>query len=250
MNKDISKTNKAKYDNFYSIIDKPLKIYEIYFRTMMVKEMVERYSDISNKKVMDIGFGTGEMLKIFDKDCEIYGIDISKYSKSIFLKNSKKFKKLNVTIKDLNTSSKLSKRNNFFDIVILSHVLEHLHKYKIVLKESYKILKRGGIAIILIPINENKKDSSHLFCLNKNNLTKYLKEVGFDVITSIENFSLIKLPPVIYQEKSLVNTFKSNISKSLNNIMIKLGYNTLKQADNIFHSIGFKPNQAIIVVRK
>ncbi len=247
---NISIINRTKYDNFYSLLNNPLQISEIYFRTMMVNELVKRYSGKTNKKVMDVGFGTGEMFKIFDKDCEIYGIDISKYSKHLFLKNSIKFKKVEIEIKDLNVNPKLFGKKKYFDIIIFSHILEHIRTYKIVLKEAYKIIRKGGIVIIIIPINERRKDKSHLFYFDKSNFIKYLKEIGFKIITSKENFSFPKLPPVICHKRSLINIFKSNMSKLLNFMMILLGYNLLKRIDNLTLRIGFKPSQIAIVVRK
>lgn len=42
-----------------------------------------------------------------------------------------------------------------FDVVICSHVLEHIEKYEKAIKEMYGILKKDGLGIIMIPINEN-----------------------------------------------------------------------------------------------
>jgi len=41
-----------------------------------------------------------------------------------------------------------------FDIVIANHVLEHIPEYKIAIKEIYRVLKKGGFAILQTPYSE------------------------------------------------------------------------------------------------
>ncbi len=45
--------------------------------------------------------------------------------------------------------------DNFFDIIICNHVLEHIQDHNKAISEMYRVLKKGGIGIITVPINEN-----------------------------------------------------------------------------------------------
>lgn len=47
--------------------------------------------------------------------------------------------------------------NNYFDLVFVSHVLEHIEDEKNAIKEIYRVLKRGGLALICSPINYQRK---------------------------------------------------------------------------------------------
>ena len=55
---------------------------------------------------------------------------------------------LNIDLTDLNY------KNDFFDIIICNHVLEHIEEDKKAIFEMYRVLKKGGKAIITVPINE------------------------------------------------------------------------------------------------
>ena len=72
---------------------------------------------VKNKKVLDIGCGTGRYLENFSKDS--VGIEVSHENIKII-----KEKGLNVIFSDINNQINL--KNNSFDIIFLSHVLEHV----------------------------------------------------------------------------------------------------------------------------
>tara|TARA_B100001750_G_C15463398_1_gene575649 strand:- start:758 stop:1534 length:777 start_codon:yes stop_codon:yes gene_type:complete len=54
---------------------------------------------------------------------------------------------LNVNIEDMNVFE-----DNSFDFIICSHVLEHVKNPDLALKEIFRILKKGGKSILMVPI--------------------------------------------------------------------------------------------------
>ena len=65
-------------------------------------------------------------------------------------------------------------RNNAFDLVFLSHYLEHALKYTQVLSEFARVLRDGGIILIECPINFEPRGSDlHNFQSAENLLTIY-----------------------------------------------------------------------------
>lgn len=48
---------------------------------------------------------------------------------------------------------KLDYDDNFFDVIICIHVMEHIKEDKLALKELYRVLKPGGFAILQVPIS-------------------------------------------------------------------------------------------------
>lgn len=83
-----------------------------------------------------------------------------------FLKRFRKLKNLNYTTADLNSpiaDIKLDLMDasnipdNSYDIIICNHVLEHVDDANIALSEIYRMLKKGGFCILLVPIDINVK---------------------------------------------------------------------------------------------
>lgn len=151
-------------------------------------------------------------------------------------------------IKDLNKNPTISAKN--IDVAILSHVLEHVNTYRHILRNVFKKLKKDGIAIIIVPINERDKNISHAVKLSEDHLISYLHKLGFTILFMEKNFALPKLPPIISNKKSLSSPLISIFSSYLNAFLTSLGYRFLICIDRIFLFMGMKPSQLIIVARK
>ena len=126
------------------------------------------YEFFKNKKVLDLGCGTGEFLNnYFDMGAECLGIDIENNFK---IKNKKKFKLINM---EANIFLKNCKRK--FDVIFLFEFLEHLEE-----QDKYLLFEH-------LSKNLNKNAYIFISTLNKNLLSKYL---AIDIAES-----LLKLLP-------------------------------------------------------
>lgn len=110
-----------------------------------------RTGDISKvQNILDFGCGTGILQEQFEKKFNVkgYGIDISKeainYSKKRGLTRVKKF-----------DGEKIPFKSNFFNLVTAIDVLEHVDKDLEALSEIRRVLKKGGLAILLVPAHPN-----------------------------------------------------------------------------------------------
>ncbi|NOS66790.1 MAG: class I SAM-dependent methyltransferase [Candidatus Peribacteraceae bacterium] len=97
----------------------------------------------ADTRILDIGCGHTDFLKeIYDRTPHSYGID----------PDAETLKK-NVTIKHTSVADaeSLLFENNFFDVVVLAWVLEHLEDPGKVFSEVHRVLKPGGVVIFLTP---------------------------------------------------------------------------------------------------
>jgi len=106
----------------------------------------------------------------------------------------------NITIKRIELFSSVPFDDNFFDVVTMMAVLEHLNNISLILKEVYRILKPNGILILTTP-NPSAKPileflayklnlldvneiSDHKYYCSMNNLIKELQNAKLKVIKS------------------------------------------------------------------
>lgn len=111
-----------------------------------INESVLKYIP-SNKTILDVGCGSGYLSKLLkEKNNIVYGIDSSKEACEIAKQYIDK-----VICRDIEKIKKTIFKNEFFDIIIFSDILEHLKDPLIILKNFKKYLKDDGIIIISLP---------------------------------------------------------------------------------------------------
>ncbi len=95
--------------------------------------------------MLDIGCGAGEYLKVgSDLGMNVTGYDVDHSIKDYIL-NTYGF---NVVSGDLNENTFQS---NSFDVVVLSHVIEHLNDPELMIRNINKFLKKDGVLILTMP---------------------------------------------------------------------------------------------------
>ena len=95
--------------------------------------------------------------------------------------------------------------DNFFDLVICSEVLEHLHEYNDAVKEMHRVLKPGGKLYASVPASWPEKicwnlskdyqnqPGGHLRIFDQKELVSEIQEEGF-IFLSSERFHAIHSP--------------------------------------------------------
>lgn len=115
------------------------KIHESRFNSILTL-----MGDVSKKRILDAGSGEGYFL---DKmNCkEKFGIELSKKR---IEKSKKLYPNLNVKIGNV---TDLPFKDDFFDIIVCSEVLEHVSGYEQALKEFKRCVKPDGSIIVSFP---------------------------------------------------------------------------------------------------
>ncbi|MCW3133026.1 MAG: class I SAM-dependent methyltransferase [Methanophagales archaeon] len=118
-----------------------------YIELFSKKLIQNRRSPVS---ILDVGCSDGLLLSSFvnaaDKIC--YGIDINEKALKVAKERGIVSKKCNVEYEDFPFS------NCFFDVVVMSQLLEHTLEL-IVLSEIYRVLKKEGFLILTTPNVDN-----------------------------------------------------------------------------------------------
>jgi ubiquinone/menaquinone biosynthesis C-methylase UbiE len=169
------------------------------FRTRPVDEVVE-FLDGKVGKVLDLGCGSGRNF-IENEGLEFYGVDFSK--KLLNIAKDKEYVELKK-----GTTDDISYEDGFFDWVVFVRVLHCVdgeEKRKKTLEEIYRVLKKGGEAVIstigwnnprvknkpkegIIPWTVGKvRYERYNYVYEKDEFEKLLKDVGFEIVKIWEN---------------------------------------------------------------
>ena len=156
-----------------------------------------------NTKVLDIGCGFGQMLSALQKlgYKKLVGIVIAEEAVSFCIDQGFKVIKIKDII-DYATSSFAEK----FDFIIMSHVLEHIEKSKIikslaVIREN--LLAKNGQMVIMVPNAQADtgcywayEDFTHTTLFTAGSLYYVVKAAGFETITLLDPDCTEGLPPI------------------------------------------------------
>jgi SAM-dependent methyltransferase len=133
--------------------------------------------------VLDIGCATGALIaSLRDNGWRVTGVEIS--PSAVYAKNERKLDVRNIPLEENHFP------DNSFDVILASHLIEHLNEPKIFLEETYRILKNNGVIFITTPDISGFQSRlfgsrwrsaifDHLYLFSRRTLSKMLKTVGF-----------------------------------------------------------------------
>ena len=123
----------------YNEKNRPKSTYPIKFANHLKQKYYKNKGSL-----LDLGCGRGDMLQAFSKiGFEASGVDLSPASAEIN-------KPLKVKVTDL-AKEDLPYEKESFDFIFSKSVIEHIHDPSFLIKESFRVLKKGGKSVILTP---------------------------------------------------------------------------------------------------
>lgn len=155
--------------------------------------------DWSGKVIFELGFGSGNIIFSFPIDCEIYGLELSSSAISRASEQAIRMGYKKYCFFENNGNHNYPLKSDSVDLAIASHVLEHVHDDVLHISNLCRILKKGGMLAILIPINERFHDPNHLNKYTVKSLKTLCENCGFRFIYGFENELLFYFVEKLYQ---------------------------------------------------
>jgi SAM-dependent methyltransferase len=188
---------RLQHNNFYSL--------RRYFVDIFFEENISCFGN--NSLLLDMGGKKDNKRGLFDIDQYTFSVEYANVDESTDPDYCCDIKNIPV----------LDRR---YDGVILSEVLEHVLRPELILAEAWRVLKPGGILLIVTPFNFHIHGDPEDYGRYTPNWYKViLEDVGFDVLR-IEKQGLFFLVManmlgLWFQQKSLNKNFKNRVHKYL-----------------------------------
>jgi ubiquinone/menaquinone biosynthesis C-methylase UbiE len=112
------------------------------------EELVKKYAVEPGIKILDVGVGMGRLLEHFPK-LNRFGMDISLG----YLRHAKA-KGVEVCLSRI---EEMPYKNNYFDMLVTTDVLEHVFDLNLALREMLSVVKEGGVVVVRVPYKEDLK---------------------------------------------------------------------------------------------
>lgn len=207
--------------------------------------------------ILDFGCGTGVLQEQFENKFKVkaFGIDISKkainYCQKRGLSRVKVFRGIKIPFK-----------TNYFSLVTAIDVLEHINDDLQALREIKRVLKKNGLAILLVPAHStlwSTRDVNlkHFRRYNAGELEKKCNTVGFKLLSSknvdFAIFFVFSLICLFASKKNGVPNLKMDVETASGNKVINeiiYGYEWLENQLQSFLTFPVGLSIAVVVQKK
>lgn len=186
--KNIQKTDDQKLWDHHQT-DNVQHLEEGHQRQDMLYRKIRSYLK-PEKKILEIGFGDGYLLRRLSEFYDCSGADVSEKNVTQMREHIKA-----VEFRAAKTDGKLPYPDQSFDAFIASEVLEHMSddELRVCIAEINRVLKKGGYVFITVPAEENLK-RNECFCPDCGSVFhKWGHKQYWDKDTVRKNFSMFRI---------------------------------------------------------
>lgn len=182
--------NRAFYADYYK---RPLYglRYEYIYRQRIFKGALRKMGlPASGQRVLDVGFGYGDLLFTFDPSCDLHGLEISPSAVEVARQRARRRRYTCATFTEHDLHNLIPYPDGSFDLVICSHLLEHIENAEAVLADLCRVLKPEGSALVFLPIHEESfscERSKHIWKYTRDGFRQMAERCRFRVAHTLEH---------------------------------------------------------------
>lgn len=206
-----------------------------------------------NLFVFEQGFGMGDMLFCFPRSSTICGTELSSSAVESAARVARRRKyhavDFRVYVPGAGYPAEWAGR---FDVLISSHVLEHMSDVKGALAELVRLLKAGGTALVVVPINERPgEDLNHFQVFTPGEICGHLDAAGLEPVRCEESDRLWHLlSPAGYRLQRRHSIPLRCLSIAENALFSPLPHWMLRGIDGLLGALNVPPRQCFVLCRR
>lgn len=114
-------------------------------RAAFVDKVINQETETENKTILDLGSGVGGTSYYFSKKAQLYSVDLNFMRLRDHLIQEKHYNKVCAD------GAFLPFKEDFFDIIIIQDVIEHIEQTDHLITELHRVLKKGGLIFLSSP---------------------------------------------------------------------------------------------------
>ena len=209
---------------------------------------------LEGKDIFDYGFGAGTFYRYCPRDSRLFGVEMDGENVESVraMLRERGFPEPDlrtIEIQNWQTHPLLQRK---YDVILCSHVLEHLPDPGEFLKTLRECLTDGGFFLGLVPLNERVMDPHHVQRLDRGKIEDFARAAGLRVATYIESDPwLYWVQPVFAGKSSALHKLAQVASIALGLPATLLGQRAWFAMGKGFAALtGSKPTQAGFILTR
>ncbi len=180
-------SQSSRYEGFYEGWRELVRLvrYDVRYRVRRMHQILRELDiSIDDRDVLDVGFGWGDMLASFPRSCRLVGADISPSAIAYANQNTAFSEHVSARFCTISERDPEDLPRGPFDIIVSSHVLEHVPDDRASMQAMYDRLRPGGVLVAFVPVEPPDYSPIHLRIYSIQSLTERLMQTGFDILHS------------------------------------------------------------------
>jgi 2-polyprenyl-3-methyl-5-hydroxy-6-metoxy-1,4-benzoquinol methylase len=244
-----------RYGAFYNRLEalsRPMR-FDIRYRARRLQEVLAALRvDPAGRRILDFGFGGGELLLSFPSSCSVVGVDVSSSAVQRARDNAafRRFRAARFATIDEGDATAIP--GGPFDIAISAHTLEHVIDDRQVLEALYERLVPGGALAVFVPIEEPDYVFFHLRSYSLQSITERVMQAGFTIYhvegSMFVNGHIWKFLTIPSRRRWPLLATVCDAMRVLSLAM--LPYLALRAADELLYRLGFGARQALVIAKR
>ncbi len=138
---------------------------------------------MAHRRVLEVGFGSGGMLLKFSPSSLITGLDMSTTAVERVRREFAVRGRRNVDLRVWAVGTQgLPAFDSKFDVVVLSHVLEHVPDDKRLLADVHSLMSPEGYLVVMVPLEDwSEIEHGHVRAFDRATIRRVVEDAGFAV---------------------------------------------------------------------
>lgn len=157
---------------------------------MLLRRLIRELGlDLHNKSIFDYGFGAGSFFLACPRSASLHGVELdpANVSETALHLRQRGFRKVHLTPLDPRRWREHPLLHELYDLVVCSHVLEHVDEPVALLAALSACLQPRGVLLVLLPLNERRVDTHHLHVVTRLLAHQWVDQAALDVRLEIES---------------------------------------------------------------
>jgi 2-polyprenyl-3-methyl-5-hydroxy-6-metoxy-1,4-benzoquinol methylase len=245
------------FDSCYRNRQKPIHhmAYMRMCKVLLALKMLRRAKvNLESADIFDYGFGAGTFYRYCPQSAALHGVEVDKENVRAVAEMLRERGYLKVDLQALDVASwadhPLFERQ--YDVILCSHVLEHLEDPVSLLRKFTTSLKPGGVIVALLPINERVLNPHHVAPVDRNTIQRWAGAADLQVADYLEDDPWIYwLQPLYATESRWQHKVAQAVSLGLGLPATACGEQLWGAASRVFGlATASKPTQAGVILRR
>jgi SAM-dependent methyltransferase len=205
---------------------------------------------LHQRTVYDIGFGTGDLLYLFPTSCRLMGVELSADAVEAMELDPRLATYADHWFGTVNPDGTLPEPPRRADIVLNSHVLEHVPDERRFLEQAVQACAPGGLLVTFVPLEEPGFDPKHVRTFTLSQLKALMSSLGLEILHIEENYNICSGPFRWADHPSRHNWPALQWLEGVRNVaMTVIPYRTTRAVEDLLAQWGVSGKQAMVVAR-